>query len=69
LRAVCRDHFDRSYFHPDGMIFAKSDALFPAKSLAAIIGPAYEAQCRMLCYGPYPTWAEIQGHFLRLFVV
>jgi hypothetical protein len=63
---ISRDHFDRSYFHPDQMTFAKSDALFPPVDLASIIGPAYEAQCRMLCYGPYPSWAEVQSRFLEL---
>jgi hypothetical protein len=64
--SISRRHFDRSYFHPEGMSFAKSDALFPPVDLAARIGPAYEGQCRMLCYGPYPTWAEIQMRLLEL---
>lgn len=59
-------HFPRSYFHPDGMRFANSDALFPSPDLAAIIAAGYDAQCRMLCYGPYPTWAEVQARFLEL---
>jgi hypothetical protein len=63
---ISREHFDRSYFHPDGMSFAKSDALFPPGALAAIIGPAYEAQCRILCYGPYPSWAQVQIRLLEL---
>lgn len=63
---ISRDHFERRYFHPDGMSFTKSDALFPPWELGSIIGPAYEAQCRMLCYGPYPSWAEIQSRFLEL---
>jgi hypothetical protein len=63
---ISRDHFERSYFHPDGMTFAQSDALFPPEVLAAIIGPEYEAQCRLLCYGPYPTWAEIQSRLQEL---
>lgn len=63
---ISRDHFEKSYFHPEGMTFAKSDALFPRAELASIIGPAYEDQCRMLCYGPYPSWAEIQSRFAEL---
>lgn len=58
---ISRNHFERSYFHPEGMTFAQSDALFPHADLASIIGPAYEDQCRMLCYGPYPSWADIQN--------
>jgi hypothetical protein len=63
---ISRAHFDRSYFHPVGMTFAKSDALFPPKALAAIIGPAHEQQCRILCYGPYPSWADVEARFLEL---
>jgi hypothetical protein len=63
---ISRAHFARSYFHPDAMNFARSDALFPPADLSASIGPQYEAQCRMLCYGPYPTWAAIQARLLEL---
>ena len=41
------------------MRFSRSDALFPPVELTAIIGAEYEAQCRMLCYGTYPSWAEV----------
>ena len=61
--AVSRAHFPKSYFHPDGMSFARSDAIFPPPDLAAIIGPGYEEQCRILCYGPFPSWAEVQARF------
>jgi hypothetical protein len=63
---ISRTHFRRSYFHPDEMRFAKSDALFPPAELAAAIGAEYQTQCRMLCYGPYPSWAEIQARLLEL---
>ena len=63
---ISSTHFPKSYFHPDDMRFAKSDALFPPASLAEIIGAEYDAQCRMLCYGPYPSWAEVQARFLEL---
>ena len=63
---ISRIHFARNYFYPDGMSFSKNDALFPPQKLAAILGPEYEAQCKMLCYGPYPSWAEIQGRLLEL---
>jgi hypothetical protein len=48
------------------MSFAKSDALFPPADLAASIGAGYEAQCKLLCYGPYPSWAEVQARFVQL---
>jgi hypothetical protein len=63
---ISRTHFPRSYFHPDDMSFAKSDALFPPADLSTIISAEYEVQCRMLCYGAYPSWAEVQARLLEL---
>ena len=63
---ISRAHFDRSYFHPDGMSFANSNALFPPPELAAILGREYETQCAMLCYGPHPPWRAIQDRLLEL---
>jgi len=63
---ISKTHFPASYFFPEGMRFAGSDALFPPSELAATIGAEYEGQCKMLCYGPYPTWAEVQACFLEL---
>jgi hypothetical protein len=48
------------------MRFSKSDALFPPTALATIISAQYEAQCRPLCYGPYPAWPEVQARLLEL---
>jgi hypothetical protein len=59
-------HFARSYFRPADMRFSNSDALFPPAELASLIGPGYEAQCKLLCYGPYPSWAEVQARFVQL---
>ena len=63
---ISRAHFSKSYFFPEAMSSARSDALFPSSELAAVIGAEYEAQCRMLCYGPYPTWADVQARFLNM---
>lgn len=63
---ISREHFPKSYFFPEDMSFARSNALFPPSELAALIGPQYEAQCEMLCYGPYPSWAKVQGRFQEL---
>jgi Nucleotidyl transferase AbiEii toxin, Type IV TA system len=63
---ISRTHFPGSYFFPEEMSFAHSDALFPPHDLAALIGPEYEAQCRMLCYGPYPSWDNVQARFLEM---
>jgi hypothetical protein len=48
------------------MSFARNDALFPSEDLNAAIGAEYEAQCRLMCYGPYPSWTEIQARLLAL---
>jgi hypothetical protein len=63
---ISRAHFARSYFFPEGMSFANSDALFPPAELARTISAEYEAQCRMLCYGPYPSWAEVHARLLEI---
>jgi hypothetical protein len=63
---VSRAYFAKSYFPPDEMSFARSDALFPDTELAAAIGAVYEEQCRKLCYGPYPSWTEVQARFLEI---
>ena len=63
---ISRAHFERSYFAPDEMSFAHSDALFPPGDLADAIGAEYEAQCRQLCFGPYPPWESVQARFLEL---
>jgi hypothetical protein len=48
------------------MSFARSDALFPSTELSDRISPEYEAQCRMLCYGTYPPWADVMARFMTL---
>jgi hypothetical protein len=63
---ISRAHFPRSYIQPDDMRFAKSDALFPPTNLGDIISAEYDAQCRMLCFGQYPSWAEVQARLLEL---
>lgn len=63
---ISREHFPRDYSHPEGMRFAKSDALFPPRDLARAIGTEYDRQCRALCYGPFPTWDEVQARFDQL---
>ena len=63
---ISRAHFPKSYFHPEDMSFARSDAIFPPTDLAVLIGPEYEQQCRTLSYGPFPFWDEVQGVFSEL---
>jgi hypothetical protein len=45
------------------MSFAKSDALFPPPELAANLKSEYDPQCKILCYGEYPSWEQIQARF------
>lgn len=63
---ISRAHFPESYFYPEGMSFAKSEALFPPAELAKLISTEYEAQCKMLCYGPYPPWVGVQARLLGI---
>ncbi len=41
---ISRTYFPKSYFLPEGMSFARSDALFPQPALASVVGPEYEAR-------------------------
>ena len=63
---ISRAHFPKSYFHPDDMSFARSDAIFPPPELAVVISAEYERQCHLLCYGPFPIWAEVQHRLSAL---
>jgi hypothetical protein len=58
---ISREHFEKSYVPPPEMSFAKSDALFPPAELRAAIAAGFEAQCRVLCFGPLPGWDEVQA--------
>ncbi len=63
---ISRQYFPDHYFCPDGMRFAYSEAIFPGKSLSVMLAPQYEAQCRTLCYGPFPSWDKVQTRFAEL---
>ena len=63
---ISRTHFPKNYFYPEEMSFARSDALFPPDDLAAAIRAEYDSQCRLLCYGRFPEWSEVQARFLEL---
>jgi len=63
---ISRTHFSKSYFYPEGMCFAKSDALFPPEELRALLAAEYEKQCRVLCLGPFPSWTEVQDRFAEI---
>jgi hypothetical protein len=63
---ISRTHFERSYFYPENMKFSNSDALFPPDELAKVIKDEYTEQCQLLCYGPYPSWEDVQARFARM---
>ena len=63
---ISRAHFARSYFAPEGMRFARSEALVPPVSRAETIRREYESECRQLCFGGYPTWKHVQARFLDI---
>jgi hypothetical protein len=58
---ISREHFAKSYVPPPGMVFANSEALFPPAELGAVIAAGFEAQCRLLCFGPFPSWGEVEA--------
>jgi hypothetical protein len=60
---ISRHYFGRDYVAPDGMSFARSEALFPTGDLAAALGAEYERQCQLLCFGDYPSWEEVRTRF------
>lgn len=63
---ISRTHFPDSYFYPDQMSFANSDALFTTGKLSSAIGNEYEGQCEVLCFGSHPSWDTVQARFLEL---
>lgn len=58
---ISKLHFEKSYVAPSDMSFAKSDALFPPAGLRAVLAIEFEKQCRVLCFGPFPRWEEVQA--------
>lgn len=60
---ISRKYFPKGYFFPKDMCFANSRALFPPTSIEPAIQEGYEAQCKILCYGPYPSWKQVRQRF------
>lgn len=63
---VSTKHFPNSYVPPPDMRFANSDALFPPAPLRDALGREFEAQCRVLCFGPPPAWEEVQTRLRKV---
>lgn len=60
---ISRMHFEIGYIAPQNMNFQKSDALFPSPELETILAAEFEKQCRILCFGAFPTWKQVQQRF------
>ena len=60
---ISRVHFERDYLYPEKMSFVNSDALFPPAAIDGALGRDYEQQCRVLCFGAFPTWPEVRARF------
>lgn len=63
---ITRKYFPDYYCYPEGMVFAKSEAIFPSAEISRLVEPEYEQQCKLLCYGSYPSWSEVLARFDEL---
>ena len=61
--SISKQSFGKDYHPPQGMTFRNSEALFPSPSLEAELAAEFESQCNAICYGPYPTWAQLRQEF------
>lgn len=60
---VSTKHFPKSYTPPPGLKFSDSEALFPPEDLGNRLASELESQCKVLCFGPYPSWEELRFRF------
>ena len=58
--------FPGSYRAPRAMRFSNSDAIYPKDFLREMIAAEYQQQCEVLCFGPFPTWQEVETRFDEL---
>ena len=58
---ISRKTFEKSYVPPPNMSFEQSVALFPPPELGAVLATEFEKQCRLLCFGDFPTWENLQA--------
>lgn len=63
---VSRKHFEADYVAPPDMIFAKSEAIFPKGNIEITLAAEFEKQCRILCFGEFPTWRQVQQRFMSI---
>jgi predicted nucleotidyltransferase component of viral defense system len=60
---LSKSYFGKDYLPPANLNFANSLAIFPTGDLRQTVSKAYTDQCKILCYGTYPTWEEIERCF------
>jgi Nucleotidyl transferase AbiEii toxin, Type IV TA system len=63
---ISQKYFKAQYVPPPNMSFKNSEALFPNENLEEFLAHEYEKQCRILCFGEYPSWKEIQECFKEI---
>jgi hypothetical protein len=67
LKADCdktsRAFFGASYSAPAGLSFAESPALFPDEELKERLRQAYDRDCAVLFFGPFPSLDEVLAGF------
>lgn len=63
---VSRKHFEIDYIAPQDMNFSKSEALFPRGNMEEVLAAEFEKQCRILCFGEFPTWRQVQQRFMEI---
>ena len=63
---VSRKHFEADYVPPLDMNFAKSEAIFPKGNIEMALAAEFEKQCRILCFGEFPTWRQVQQRFMDI---
>ena len=63
---VSKKHFEIDYAAPPDMNFAKSDAIFPKGDMEMALAAEFDKQCRILCFGEFPTWRQVQQRFMEI---
>ncbi len=53
--------FSRDYTPPPSLSFCSSAALFPDLALRHVLAAEYDRQCRLLCFGEFPSFDEVLG--------
>lgn len=63
---VSSAHFKTHYVAPPDMSFSKSDAFFQNADLEIVLAKEFERQCKVLCFGEFPSWKQFQRQFKEI---